>query len=525
MAAPVPRIDLSNLVLGSALGGGGQGKVTEVNGLVIKGHWPAALKIYTPGARNPDTAVLERIVGFPRQLSSGDSSWLDEHTAWPAVIAEDDGVVCGFLMRAIPPAFYFDFQTQTRGPERKPAEIAFLLNPETYVRNSGIAITDHDRLALLTSLAGALSRLHGLGVVVGDLSPKNLLFSLGPSPGCFVIDCDAMRVRGETVLEQIQTPDWEVPAGEMSATPAADAFKFGLLAIRLFARDQSSQDTTALAAVSPELGRLAQLSQHRDPVQRPSPGTWMTTLNAVARSAATTAPRATAPRPTAAAPRISVPIPTVYPPTARPAVYPASGRPAAHPAAATVSPRPARRRPGGPLLLVALVVAIAAVIGVLVHNAMTSGASAAGIGDSCLVGTWRDGEGHSSIRWDGHLVAMHGGEGDIDHVSADGTDEDTWGTRSKSLYGRYKGHTLKETFRGHNTLTIHATKHGHRISVTEDGWSAGSTNKYVYEGRTSSGYLSQHGTNYYNYICTASKFKWRYKHHTVDSETRISRIP
>ena len=56
------------------------------------------------------------------------------------------------------------------------------------------------RVALLQNLAVILSRLHGLGVVVGDLSPKNLLFRLTPSPSCFLIDCDAMRVRGASVL-------------------------------------------------------------------------------------------------------------------------------------------------------------------------------------------------------------------------------------------------------------------------------------------------------------------------------------
>src|ERR1019366_7340580 len=122
-------------------------------------------------------------------------------------------------------------------------------------------------------------------VVVGDLSPKNLLFSLAPEPGCFIIDCDAMRVRGETVLPQAQTPDWEVPAGEPIATPAADAYKFGLLAIRLFARDQSSSDPAALAALSPELGRLADLSLHDDPARRPGPGAWVPALDAAAAAA------------------------------------------------------------------------------------------------------------------------------------------------------------------------------------------------------------------------------------------------
>jgi hypothetical protein len=377
-AAPVPRIDISNLVLGNELGGGGQGKVTEVNGLVINGQWPAALKIYTPAARNPDTAVLERIVGFPRQLSPGDSTWVHEHTAWPAVIAEDSGVVRGFLMRTVPDAYYFGFHTRTRGTRRQLADVAFLLNTDQYVTSSGISVSDRDRLKLLTSLAEALSRLHGLGVVVGDLSPKNLLFSLTPAPGCFIIDCDAMRVRGETVLEQIQTPDWEVPEGEATATPAADAYKFGLLAIRLFARDQSSSDRAVLFALSQELGRLAEASLQRDPSRRPAPQDWipaLTAASAAVRAAAT---------PAASSPRISVPIPTVtsaaFPPSAQ--------APPRRPAPTPGRPAPRRRGRRAAVAWSATVLGIAAVALVIVlgmhaiANPAASSSSQTGTGGS-----------------------------------------------------------------------------------------------------------------------------------------------
>ena len=277
---PVPRIELSTLTLGGRLGKGGQGQVTEVTNILLNKQWPAVLKEYSPEAKQKlRPAALEAITGFPATLAHQDGQWLHETTAWPAAIVQDRGRVCGFLMRAVPPAFYFDYQTQTRGAEKKIADVAFLLNPETYVRSSGIPITDRDRLRLLWSVAAALSRLHGYQITVGDFSPKNLLFSLTPAPSCFLIDCDAVQLRGSTVLDQVETPDWEAPAGEPKATTATDAFKFGLLAIRLFAHDQSSRDMSALAAVSPELGQLARLSQHHDPRQRPSPGTWMTALN------------------------------------------------------------------------------------------------------------------------------------------------------------------------------------------------------------------------------------------------------
>jgi hypothetical protein len=542
-SASVPYIELSALSLGNRLGKGGQGQVTEVSNIMLNKQWPAVVKEYSLEAKQAlRVAALETITGFPGTLAHQDGRWLHESTAWPAAVVQEHGVVCGFLMRAVPPAFYFDFQTQTRGVQRRLADMAFLLNPETYVRGSGIVITDRARVRLLASVAAALSRLHGFEITVGDLSPKNLLFSLSPAPSCFLIDCDAVRLRGATVLDQIETPDWEAPAGEPRATKATDAFKFGLLATRFFARDQSSRDTSALAAVSAELGHLAQLSQQREPRQRPSMETWITALNAAALSVGpTTAPRASAPRPTAAPLRIPVPVPvpvpTAYPTTARPsmhqtgtrpALYTTLGLPAAPSATATVFPRPIRRRLGRRLLIGVLLVVVATVIGVLAHSAIGSVSSAAkpvGIGDSCLIGTWRDGEGHNSTRWNGQQVSMYGGGGDIDHMSASGTDEDTWGVESKPLYGTYQGHALKEMIRGYNTLAIHAMKSGHRLSVTEDGWSAASTNRFVYEGRRYSGYLSQHGTTYYNYECTASKFKLVEGNRTVDRETRISRIP
>ena len=218
-SVPVPRIDINTLDLGKRLGSGGQGQVTAVNGYLVNGRWPAVVKTYLPATKHAiQVSALEAIVGFPQLLAPHDSHWLYENTAWPAVLVEDQGSACGFLMRAVPPACYFDFQTQTKGPERKPSDMAFLLNSDDYVRRAGITVSEQDRLALLGSLAAALSRLHALGTAVGDLSPKNVLFSLGSSPSCFLIDCDAVHLRGVTVLDQVETPDWEAPAGETRAT-------------------------------------------------------------------------------------------------------------------------------------------------------------------------------------------------------------------------------------------------------------------------------------------------------------------
>ena len=134
----------------------------------------------------------------------------------------------------------------------------------------GITITDTQRYQLLREVAKALAFLHRIGVCVGDISPKNLLFSLHPRPAVYFIDCDAMRVNGLTALPQLETPEWEVPTGEELATIHSDTHKLGLLALRLLAGDQHTKDVQQVPSTTP---KLAAPTHHRYPHQRPRPAT------------------------------------------------------------------------------------------------------------------------------------------------------------------------------------------------------------------------------------------------------------
>jgi hypothetical protein len=64
-----------------------------------------------------------------------------------------------------------------------------------------------------------------------------------------------------------------------AAAAMARSPKLGLTAIRLFADNQGRDDVSGIAAVSAELGRLASLSQHLDPMRRPSPGAWIAAID------------------------------------------------------------------------------------------------------------------------------------------------------------------------------------------------------------------------------------------------------
>src|ERR1700728_887501 len=122
-----PYVDVASLRLGPELGSGGQGTGTAGGDYLVKGEWRAVLKTYSSeGAGSLDTAALDAIVEFPGQLDPADSTWLYEATAWPAAIAGNSGTACGFLMRAVPSVYHFDLRTQSRGIQRKLADVAFL---------------------------------------------------------------------------------------------------------------------------------------------------------------------------------------------------------------------------------------------------------------------------------------------------------------------------------------------------------------------------------------------------------------
>jgi hypothetical protein len=280
----VRRVEIGSLAQGGVLGSGGQGQVTAVDNYQVDGKWPAVLKTYKSSVRF-NARTLDKIVAFPDGLNAGDRDWLMATSAWPWAVATANGVSRGLLMRVVPGVYEFNFPGITLSGRDMLCTVEFLLNSDSYTSRAGISVNERDRLNFLGGLAETVSRLNTLGVVVGDLSPKNLLFNPNSYSDCFLIDCDAVALNGESALDQVDTPDWEVPPGEKKGTEASDSYKFGLLAIRLFAKDQSSRDISAISALSPELGRLAALSQDSDPLKRPAPSSWVSALQSATWSA------------------------------------------------------------------------------------------------------------------------------------------------------------------------------------------------------------------------------------------------
>ncbi len=308
-------IDRDRLGALAKIGQGGQGVVYGAPNVKTKFAASMVYKEYKSQtlAEIDFTALAAMPVLVEESLSYAQAEWLISFAAWPCAIIEDGGASTGFVMPAIPGEFFIDLTT-VKGVSRTTAEFQHLLNHPSVLAARGIEIEEAQRYALLREVASALAFLHEHGVCVGDISPKNLLFSLSPHEAVFFIDCDAMRINGVSALPQMETPGWGKPEGEELATIYSDTYKLGLLAMRLLAGDQDTRNPQHLPSTTP--GSMRQIitdTLTNAPQQRPLPEAWSYVVGdaieqAQYRKKLSTAPNLAAPSDAPAPP----PIPIVH---------------------------------------------------------------------------------------------------------------------------------------------------------------------------------------------------------------------
>ncbi|MFZ3302178.1 MAG: hypothetical protein WA227_00820 [Mycobacterium sp.] len=338
------------------IGQGGQGvvygapnvKTKFAASMVYKEYKAQTLAAIDFGALAAMPALVED------SLSYADGERLVSIAAWPCAIVENGGTSTGFVMPAIPREFFIQLST-VKGVSNSTAEFQHLLNHASVLAARGITLDDAQRYSLLREVASGLAFLHKHGVCVGDISPKNLLFSLSPHEAVYFIDCDAMRINGVSALQQVETPGWAVPAGEELATIYSDTYKLGLLALRLVAGDHDTTNPGHLPSRTPSLLRqIITDTVTNEPHRRPLPEAWSYVLGHAIEEAQHQKKTAAAIGAPLAAPEIpvlhsrpsgssappvrpSAPPPSAPPAWAPPASAPASSRAAIWAAVATVA--------------------------------------------------------------------------------------------------------------------------------------------------------------------------------------------
>jgi hypothetical protein len=313
------EVRVSSLRLGHLVAEGGEGRVFEV----LAGPPELTARAVYKQLRYPrPIAELSSLVAFPSLLASRSSPLAARalsSTAWPvsSVVGDDPLMALGTVMPRAPEEFWLRHRDGTK----RLATLSYLAtDPERIAVAYGAVMPPPgaaERVALVYALARLLEAWQNdpplARVVHGDLSGKNVLWSLQPAPVVYVLDCDSASVRcgpdemGDEAPDvadgrpRATTPNWDDPALAPGSTPtrASDRYMLGLTVLRvvgaahfpLQARQRSADHVNVDLELPrswrkvPDLPVLWELCERSlslsDVAGRPSPGEWAAELEHV----------------------------------------------------------------------------------------------------------------------------------------------------------------------------------------------------------------------------------------------------
>jgi DNA-binding helix-hairpin-helix protein with protein kinase domain len=269
----VNDVRLAHLAPFEEIGDGGQGTVYRLPrslGWLLK-------KYHAHIAVNPDE--LELLIGCPAHMTEDDQSFVQATTAWPVARVFDDDVCVGFLMAEAPARF----GTELAGREVL-RELQYLVYKQRKMWNALRLPSPDERRVLVQAYVHLFQVLHRYGVVIGDVSMRNLLWTLEGTPGVYAIDCDGFRLNGRhPAVPQAQTPEWADPTAPSGlATFDSDRYKLALLITRVLLGNPrvTPEDIVASADLrsrfAPAIMGLLRLAVQ--PGHRPPAEFWMRAL-------------------------------------------------------------------------------------------------------------------------------------------------------------------------------------------------------------------------------------------------------
>ena len=238
MQAVARTVRIEDLRIGELLAEGGEGRVFT---LPLQPH--LVLKSYRhPAPRR----FLDDLVAWPESIARTElSARVGAAAAWPAsVVIDTDGGATGLLMPRAPRRFALRHRDGTT----RLASLSYLTADPAH-REMAYGLTlppdaSPERLGLVYALARLLESFE-LGAPIvghGDLSTKNVLWSLQRGPEIFVIDCDNCErfdsdghALGELGRRRAMTPNWDDPAVQGGGNPtlASDRYSLALIFLRV----------------------------------------------------------------------------------------------------------------------------------------------------------------------------------------------------------------------------------------------------------------------------------------------------
>jgi len=253
------QVLVTELRLGELLAEGGEGRVFEVAAGDPGVPRPGPVMVYKQLRRPRPRLDLSLLCAVPAVAAGRDEAVcrrILSSSAWPAAAVVDDHdarLALGALMPRAPAEFWL----RHRDGLLRLATLSYLAgDPDRMAVAYGVTLPQPgaaERVALVYALARLLDAWQGGAgplVVHGDLSAKNVLWSLRPAPAVYVLDCDGAVIGGapgepdggaatddlaRPGLLRATTPNWDDPALPPGGVPteASDRYVLGLVFLRV----------------------------------------------------------------------------------------------------------------------------------------------------------------------------------------------------------------------------------------------------------------------------------------------------
>lgn len=232
MPTPIDYRSISSQL--QEIGRGGEGVVYSAANLGSRVY----KEFFATSRSMSDQVALEGLIELQNQWTEEERVWLTQRTVWPETLVLDQGQLKGFIMPSIEQRY---FRKHVIGQNQKTilCEWNYLSFREKLLSNPKVVseiprVSTVDAIALVHDLSKTIKLLHKYGVIIGDVSGKNLLWTDSPNLQVMLIDCDSFKIAGPgDVAWPKQSPDWEDPfLNGKPTSQESDIYKLALAAYR-----------------------------------------------------------------------------------------------------------------------------------------------------------------------------------------------------------------------------------------------------------------------------------------------------
>lgn len=237
------RIPRHQLRAGPLLAEGGEGRVYELL------DQPGAL--YKAYRRHPPVAPLDALIAWRAELAGVRPDLAQRVAAassWPTAVVTEPGAAPGTAAGLLLPRAPRRFSLRHRDGQSRLATLSYLTtDPGQRAAAYGLSLPPPlsvERIGIVYALARLLEAFQAADPAIGhgDLSTKNVLWSLERGPEVYVLDCDSCERYGADAApldaghrRRAMTPNWDDPAIPSGANPTLDSdrYSLGLIFLRV----------------------------------------------------------------------------------------------------------------------------------------------------------------------------------------------------------------------------------------------------------------------------------------------------